>query len=158
MNMRDIDPAAIEREQIRALQDRYQAAHAALENWGAYSRDRDDRPAWITAPSWPHQVDSSKWEIEDEGRYEVRVEYAHPPERGDRREPEPHDEKAAIALCERIHGPGGLPDYLRATIKTAYYKPPICLSDCHIFCKPPTTQSGFRERLEECLKFVSRWI
>ena len=159
MKRDDIDLAvsALICERIRALRDHYPKADDALENWGRYSRDRDDRPAWIVSPSWPHQVDSSKWDIEDEGGYATRIEYAHPPERGDRAEPEPYDEGRARDLCDRMHRPGGLPDYLLDVVKVVYYKRPAREDQMHQFCSPPCPPDAFRERLETCLQFVARF-
>ena len=155
---RDVDAAEIEREMVRAIQAMYPAEHQALENWGRYSRDRDDRPAWIVSPGIYSEAPTSKWEIEDEGGYAVRIEYSSPPERGDRREPEPYDEKAALDLCERMHSAGGLPDYLRDVVRVAYYERHVREDELHDFCKPACEPSTFRERLEDCLIFVRRFL
>lgn len=161
MKIADVDTAELERIEVRAIQGLYPEAHQALENWGRWSywgdigRPKDARN---------HQFDEAqKSKFDDFGeekeydaaeRYQPNIVIV----RAERVEEEPYDEKAALVLDARIHGPGGLPDYLKSIIKAAYYWREIPEDQFHLHCNPPCQPSTFRERLEDCLIFVARYV
>ena len=153
-----IAESALIAEGIRSLQAEHYRAHEALENWGRYSRDRDDKPAGVISPAIYGAAPTSKWDHDAVGDAPQRIEYAYPPEKGDRAEPEPYEEGAARDLCERMHGPGGLPEYLRDVVKVVYYHRPAREDRMHEFCSPPCQASTFKERLGECLRYVGRFV
>ena len=153
-----IAESALIAEGIRSLQAEHYRAHEALENWGRYSRDRDDKPAGVVTPAWPREAPTNKWEHDATDEKPQRIEYDTPPEKGDRPEPEPYDPAGAIELCTRMHGPGGLPEYLRDVVKVVYYQRPAREDRMHEFCSPPCQPSTFKERLGECLRYVGRFV
>lgn len=158
MNVKDLDPAQIERHMIRELQGRFPDEHQALANWAKWSRDRRGiYPAGVTAPGIWQEAPTSKWELDDPEAYEPHIPMIAAA-KGDRPEAEDYDEKQAVMLDERIHGFGGLSESLRSVLEVAYLTRYLQEDRMHRFCHPPTTHSGFRERLEECLRFVARWI
>lgn len=161
MNLADVDQDAIERELIRALQDLYQAEHAALIQWGRWSRDRRGiyppgvvpNPMWDAAPTSKWQFDAPEPEAEE---YRPHIPFVA--EKGDRPEDEDYDEKQAVALDERIHGPGGLGEALRSCLEVAYVTRYVQEHRFHRLCSPPCQPETFRDRLAECYAFVSRFI
>jgi hypothetical protein len=158
MNLRDVDQEEVIRLELRELQGRYPREHQALINWGRWSRDRRGiYPAGVTAPSIWQEAPSSKWEFEEPEAYEPYIPVVAA-QKGDRPETEDYDEKTAVLLDERIHGYGGLNETLRSCLEVAYLTRTVQENRFHRLCTPPTTPSGFRERLTECLVFVGRWI
>lgn len=159
MNTRDLDLEEIERHLVREVQGMYPKEHQALINWGRWSRDRRGiYPAGVTAPSIWQDAPTSKWEFDDDPE-----EYSpHIPivaaAKGDRPEGEDYDEKSAVALDERIHGYGGLNETMRSVLEVAYLTRSVQENRFHKLCNPPCQPATYRERLEDCLIFVSRWI
>lgn len=153
--MRDLDHAAIETQRIRDLQSRFHVEHAKLANWGLWSGDmRGVYPVMKPPSVWNSFKRSLVEEWGDEpgvesefGRYtEVKAE---------RVEQKDYDEKAAIALDERMHSPGGLGEEVRVAIRVAYmtkelpeYQMPRH-SGCGI--------DAFLERLEVAYLFARRF-
>lgn len=145
---------------VRSLQADFAAAHRALMNWGAYSRDRAGFQRGITKSQALSQY---RYNEEEEG-------YAPPPDPNDHKliliktdapakaekvQDEPYDERAGMILCERIHGPGGLMLDARPVIRVAY-----------VFRDVPEYQYPYRlgllpdavlERLEMGLRFAARF-
>ena len=152
---RDVDQSEIERAEIRAIQALYPEAHAALRNWGAWSRDRykigprDARPGM-----WDEAIPSKFGDFADEtDEPEVREQVEVKAEAAAK---EPYDEKSGCELDARIHGNGGLAEYQRNAIRIAYVSRETPEDQFHRFagCLPST----FRERLIECLVFVGRHV
>lgn len=142
---------------VRDLQGTFAAAHRALMNWGAYSRDRAGFQRGITKSQALSQY---RYNEEEEG-------YADPtdaclvliktdaPAKAEKVQDEPYDERAGMILCERIHGPGGLMLDARPVIRVAY-----------VFRDVPEYQYPYRlgllpdavlERLEMGLRFAARF-
>lgn len=153
--------------QVRELQARHDAAHKALVNWGAWSRDDPQRPQGIRAPSVWDQV--KRDETEAYGDREDAEVIADPeePAKAEAGEKEAYNQLRAEDLNDRIHASGGLPDYVRLVLRVAY-----------VFSLPEEqyvrearaiewrwqlenagcTKDGFLERLEEGLRFVGRFV
>ena len=144
-------------ESIRNLQATHIRGHEALDNWGRYSRDRDDKPSGVTSPAIYGAAPSSKWEHDAVGEAPQRIEYLTPPEKGDRSEPEPYHEGKARDLCERMHSPGGLAEYVRDVARVVYCQRPAREDRMHEYCVPACTPDAFRERLAEALRFAARF-
>lgn len=154
MNLADFD---IFTAQVRALQAIYPQAHAALVNWGRWSRDRAGIfPPDIKPPSIWEKADPSKFgDFAEDGEQGLGVvEQAET--KAERIEAEPYDEKAGTILDERIHAPGGLSCEIRRAIRVAYVSRETMESQFPDYCG--TTQDGYRERLETALLFVSRFV
>jgi hypothetical protein len=144
---------------IRDLQSQFHAAHEALANWGRWSRDkRGIYPPGVVPPAIWNDAPVSKWEIEEEPDYDPYKKILTVAEKGDRLEEEDYDEKTAVMLDERIHGHGGLSESLRSALEVAYVTRYTPEDRMHKLTSPPTTASGFRERLSACLVYVSRFV
>jgi hypothetical protein len=151
--------SALITQAIRDLQARYYTAHAALANWGRWSRDRRGiYPPGVVPPAIWNDAPVSKWEIEEEPDYDPYKKILIVAEKGDRLEEEDYDEKTAVMLDERIHGHGGLSESLRSALEVAYVTRYTPEDRMHKLTSPPTTASGFRERLSACLVYVSRFV
>jgi hypothetical protein len=143
---------------IRDLQSQFHAAHEALANWGRWSRDkRGIYPPGVVPPAIWNDAPVSKWEIEEEPDYDPYKKILTVAEKGDRQEEEDYDEKTAVMLDERIHGHGGLSESLRSVLEVAYVTRYTPEDRMHRLCTPPCQPHAFRERLAECLAFVSRF-
>ena len=159
---RDVDQAEIERSMIRALQAMYSKEHRALVNYARWGKHGRCGPSgYPTRCKSIPDHDSKEWEAAGYGG-EVEV----PPERraqddrrAERDETEPYDKAAAILLSDRLHGVGGLPEYLLSVIKVAYCESVNIPEDkFHLLCTPSTTPEEFRQRLEDSLIFVGRFV
>jgi hypothetical protein len=151
--------SALITQAIRDLQDRFSKEHQALVNWSKWSRDRRGiYPAGITAPAIYDQAPTSKWEFEEPDYDAYHRIHMVAAEKGDKVEEEEYDEKTAVVLDERIHGPGGLSEAHRSALEVAYVARYIPEDQMHRKCSPPCQPHGFRERLEECLRFVGRFV
>ena len=159
---RDIAGAEITRARIRALQALYPNAHATLENWGAWSRDRHGIfPPENPPPSPVYAViDRSEWdrdgygEVEEQRVSEARMEAED--RKSERAEREEYDERLGTLLDERINDRALMPLYLREAVKVAYVSREVPedqfprLAGC--------TEDAFCERLEACLRFAGRFV
>jgi hypothetical protein len=152
--------------QVRALQGIYHDAHLALMNWGAWSRDlRRVFPADIVpSPTW-REAQHSKFgdfgdEVDEARRVEEEVHRAAQVEvKGEAAEREPYEERRALILDERMHGPGGLSLEVRRVLRIAYGAKQNERS-AHVNQFPRfagCTEDAFRERLEVALQFVTRF-
>lgn len=153
MNARAID-CDLETARIRGLQAIYAKSHAALSNWGRWSADRSDIYPKMNPPSiWDQFARSKVTEWGEEGEHAYAILQVVKSEPAEKR---PYDERTACKLDERLHGAGGLPDYIRLCLRTAYVTKEIPedqfprLSGC--------TLDAFCERLEAALRFVSRFV
>ncbi len=151
---RDLEAAEIFTARIRALQGIYAAAHGALRNWGAWSRDRRGIYPTMAPPGMWAQYkpdEGEEYGDEIEGPLLVTV-----PVKAEGPDHEPYDEKTALILDERMHGAGGLSQMLRESMKIAYVTLEVPeqqfprLAGC--------TDDAFCERLEGCLLFVGRFV
>ena len=141
--------------QVRGLQAIYPEAHEALKNWAAWSRDRSGIfPAGITAPSLWDQF--KRDENEDWGEEQPQVQVPEAPVKAEAAEKQPYDERAGVILDERIHGPGGLPEYQRLVLKVAYVSTALPEDQFPRACGCPP--HAFTERLEAALRFVGRFV
>lgn len=151
MGAYDINEAAV---RIRALQAMFAVEHAALRNWGAWAADLAGIYPSISRPHLWEQfdrrgADKDGWGVEQEPQVKESPVKAEPAEK------RAYDEKLAVMLDERMHSPGGLPDYVRLAIRTAYVSHEVPddqfprLSGC--------TLDAFCERLEGALRFVGRF-
>jgi hypothetical protein len=161
MKRDDIDLAvsALICERIRSLRDTYPNADSALQNWAKWSRDRRGiYPPGVVPPAIWDDAPVSKWSHDEELDYnpyqKLSIQTA---EKGDRPEEEDYDEKTAVILDERIHGPGGLSETLRSALEVAYVTRYTPEDRFHRLTNPPCQPDTFRERLAECLAFVSRF-
>lgn len=163
MKRDDIDQSEIERHLVREVQGMYPKEHQALENWGRWSRDlRGVYPADIKPSRIYSEANREDWDKDGYGDVALTDEMKERLLAGDRKaerpEEEPHDPKTAAALDERIHGQGGLPDYLRSILRTAYVTREVPEHQFHKLCNPPCMPATFRERLEDCLIWTGRLI
>ena len=159
---RDIADAEITRARIRALQGVYPRAHSALENWGAWSRDRHGIFPPENPPPSPvyAAIDRSEWdrdgygEVEEQHVSEARMEAEdRKSERADREE---YDEKAGYDLDARINDRSLLPTYLAQLLAVAYARTRETPED-QLPRLAGCTEDTFCERLEACLRFVGRF-
>lgn len=139
---------------IRALQAMFWDAHAALREWGAWSMDRRGIYPVLSPPSVWDQFKRS--EVEDYGEETDHAQVVTTPVKAEGPDHEVYDEKLAVLLDERIHGPGGMPLHQREAIRLAYatrevpeYQFPR-FAGCNL--------DAFCERLEGALVFVGRFI
>ena len=157
---RDIAEAEITRARIRALQAIYPQEHAALLNWARWSRDRHGiYPAGVVGGEqmWEEgalygqkEVMFKRLEAE-----EAREAIADGREaRAERAEREEYDERAGEDLDQRIHNSHDFSAYQRDILRVAYVsrETPEDQFPRHAGC----TEDAFCERLEGCLRFVSR--
>lgn len=157
---RDLSDTEVFTARVRALQAIYAPEHGALQNWGAYSRDRygigpkDGRNGMWDQFSAAN-CDPEGWgeEVSDKAGFAPQTAAA----KADPSEREEYDEKSARILCERLHGPGGINLEYRRVLKVAYvsrsvpeYQMPR-LSNC-------STPDEFCYRLECILQFTRRWV
>jgi hypothetical protein len=150
--------SALITQAIRDTQEQFPDEHRAYQNWAKWCRDRRGiYPAGTTAPSIWQEAATSKWEFDEPEAYEPHIPMVAAP-KGDKPQAEDYDEKLAVALDERLHGPGGLSEAQRSVLDVAYLTRYLQEDRFHRFCSPPTTPHGFRERLEDCLKFARKWI
>lgn len=146
----------IETIRIRMLQDRYPEAHEALKQWGEWSMDKRGIYPTMSQPSMFDQFKRDGSEgYADEANAVIVV--AVGPVKSEGPEHEDYDEKQAVRLDELMHGAGGLPEYVRVALKTAYatrevpeYQFPR-FSNC-------STMDQMIERLEAGLCFVGRFV
>ena len=142
---------------VRDLQGTFAAAHRALLNWGAYSRDRAGFQRGITRSQALNQY---RYNEDEEGFADPNdaclvLIKTDAPAKAEKVQDEPYDERAGMILCERIHGPGGLMVDARPVLKVAY-----------VFRDVPEYQYPYRtgllpdtvlERLEMGLRFAARF-
>ena len=152
MRMNDLPLATL---RIRALQAMYPEAHQALSNWGAWSMDlRKVYPEEIAAPAiWGQGKHDENEAYGDWTGAPIKLPVDPIPIPADRK---PYDERPAVILDERMHGPGGLSSTIMLVARTAYINHDIPeeqfpkLSGC--------TEDALCERLESLLRFVARFI
>lgn len=150
---RDIDTREVLIARIRGLQAIYPEGHAALVNWGRWSRDRAGIfPAGATPPRIWDEAVTSKFDDwgDEQGVHDSQ------PVKAERAEREEYDERAGTVLDERIHHPSGLPPSLCQILKVAYVSRETPEDQFPRLAGCP--EDTFCERLEECLKFVGRFI
>jgi hypothetical protein len=153
VNLRDLDTFYAER--IRALQNDYPEAHAALLNWARWSRDCPPIGRGIAPPALWDQFKADENE-EYGGNHEIPAErLAQADAKAEAPEKEPYNEKEAALLDDRIHGPGGLPVYLKELLRIAYVSRAV--HESQFPHKYGCSEDAFRERLEEALRFVGRF-
>lgn len=153
MNPADLDVFVA---QVAALQNMQMKAHAALQNWGAWSRDRGVGPRMARQ----HLLDQHDGDLEGYGEDGDVLQRVEPQEAAKmERKEETYEEKPAVILDERIHGSGGLPASIRMVLRVAYIDggPDVgkWWSDGRADCAVP---GHFLERLEAGLKFVGRFL
>jgi hypothetical protein len=140
---------------IRSLQERYSTEHLALVNWGAWSRDRKTIGPRDSKPHIWQEAVQSKFDDYGEDHAIPAERLAQADAKSERPEEDPYNEREGALLDERMHGPGGMPLYLRQLLRVAYvsrevpeYQFPRACG-----CLPDT----FCEGLESALVFVSRF-
>ena len=148
---------AFDAQRIRGLQDHYPKEHHAFRNWGAWSSDRrgifpKEKPGPLGGMFDRGGCDPEGWGEESERTNNVILL----PQKAERAERIPYDEKSAVLLDERIHSAGGLNVEVRKVIRVAYVTREIpedqfprfagCLIDA--YC----------ERLEAALLFARRFV
>lgn len=137
---------------IRGLQAIYADSHGALQNWGAWSRDRRGIFPTMTPPAIWSQFKRS--EIDDYGEEQPEAPTTAPV-KAEAAERQPYQELAALVLDERLHAPGGLPQYVRHVIRIAYVSAELPEYQFPAICG--CTLDAFCERLEAALQFVGRF-
>ena len=151
-----VDMSEVFTAQVRALQAMYPEAHEALVNWGRWSRDRRGIfPAEGRTHIWD-AFDRAEWDRTGYGDQEADEQRLEVGDRKAERLEEEYDEKAGFDLDERIHSPGGLPDYLRLVIRAAYVTRETPEDQFPNMCG--CTPQAFMERLEMCLAFTGRFV
>ena len=158
---RDIESDQIEREMVRALQAMYPESHQALTNWGKWIADcRGIKPAGIVSPGYWQDAPTSKWEHDETDTGPMfRVELG-PIEKGDRPEEEPYNQGKAETLHDRMFLHGGLPEYLKSVVEVSYGPRHRNMEEdqFHAYCVPSCLPETFRQRLEDVLIFVGRFV
>lgn len=159
-DMADLFPA-----RVRGLQAIYPEAHLALLNWGAWSRHDSERPQGIHSPTFYESAKIEEWGEKDDE--DVVVVETSGPAKADARDEEPYNVTSGGDLDSRIHGAGGLPDFVRLVLRVAYvYTVPEAqyvreakaigwrwqLNDAGC------NEDAFCERLEAGLRFVGRFV
>jgi hypothetical protein len=153
MNLADFDTLTAE---IRAIQSLFPEAHAALQNWAAWSRDCAPASGRGIKPSPVfREYRSSDY---DEPDTETEVTIVPAPVKAEAAEKEPYDQASAEILDDRIHGPGGLPETYKRTIRVAYYVRGIMERQMPYACGWKAGQEHrFMEDLSAALAFVRRF-
>lgn len=140
--------------QVRGLQAIHAEAHRALLNWGLWSRDRRGMsPTLQPSSTWD---EFKRSEVDDYGEEAAAPIILTVPAKPEYPELPPYDEKAAIELDERLHGPGGLALELRRVLQMAYVTREIPETQFARLTGCP--EHAFRERLETGLLFVARFV
>jgi hypothetical protein len=155
MNLRDLDTFYAER--IRALQNSYPEAHDILVTWGKWSRDRHKvYPAGVSPkPMWEQAIQSNFDDLGED--HDIPAErLAQADAKSEAPEREDYDEKTGREIDERIHAPGGLGTSVRLAIKVAYVS--RYLPEDQFPRAAGCSEDAFRERLEEALRFVGRFV
>jgi hypothetical protein len=151
---RDLEAAEIFTARVRGLQGIYSAAHEALKNWGAWSRDRRGIYPSMSPPGmW------AQYKPDDSDEYGDEPEVPPPeavPVKAEAAEHELYEEKTAFILDERMHSPGGLGQMVREAIKIAYVSREVPESQFSRLAG--CTDDAYCERLETCLRFVGRFV
>jgi hypothetical protein len=158
VNLRDLDQATLDAEQIRRLQSRYPSEHAALLNWGAWSRDRSgifpkEARTKVFEQFVPDGTEAFG-EIDDEFARTANTDPALL--KAERDETEPYDEKSGTALDSRINGPM-LSLSLKRVLTTAYVNGGASEHRWYVYADCVSLDS-FCERLEAGLQFVRRFV
>lgn len=152
MNMRDLPMLTL---RVRALQEIYADSHAALIHWGDWSWDRRGIFPTLAPPAmWDQYQNNENDRLEDD---ELPIPIQLPVKA--KAEPAPtrdYNERIAVALDERMHGPGGLPDYIRLVARTAYVSREIPEQQFAKLCG--CTDDAFCERLEALYVFARRFV
>ena len=116
--MRRADLSPIFTAEVRAIQGLYPAAHRALVNWGAWSRDRSGIFPSLSPPGLWAQCDTDKFgDFADETDEPERIKPMEPA-KAERAETEPYDEKTAVELDELLHAE--FPYKIRKCLLVAY--------------------------------------
>jgi hypothetical protein len=155
VNLRDFD---FQVERIRGIQARFALAHAALTNWGAWSRDRynigpkDSRTKVFE--QYVHDETEAYGEVE-QGEATRAADIAPELRKAEFDDPEPHDEKAGAILDERLHSNSGLCADIRRIIRVAYVTREVPENQFHRLSG--CSEDAFCERLEVALQFVRRF-
>lgn len=155
--MSKLERQELEIARFRALQAIYAEAHAALVNWGKWSRDeRGIRPVEARTSIYDQikEDDRAGWADEDDAQkpvYRITVRV-----KADRPEEESYDLKSAELLDIRMHAPGGLSETVRHVLRVAYVWRDIPEHQFPNRCS--CGWDGVVERMEEALRFVGRWI
>ena len=157
MSARDVDWRDVQIARIRALQSIHATAHAALLNWGAWSRDKRGIFPTVAPPGvWdqfaPNPADIEGWASSDAPPAEPPTDA---PAKREAPERPPYQERPAIVLDERLHHPGGLCVETRHVLRAAYVSEEIPEDQFHTMCGCST--DAFCERLESALLFVARF-
>ncbi len=155
---RDLQDSEIIRARIRALQAIYYTEHSALCNWAKWSRDRAGIfPPGVTPPTmWAEALVSKFGDFADEKDMDGREIVEQTEAKAERADREEYDERAGEDLDQRIHNAHDFPAYQRDILKIAYVSREVPedqfprLAGC--------TEDTFCERLEGCLRFVSRHV
>lgn len=160
--MRDLDWREIAAARIRALQGLHADAHAALLNWGAWSRDRRGIFPALAAPAMWDQFrrdGTEGYAEEGEGVKPGDTEPVEtPPAKAEAAEREPYQELPARILDERMHGPGGLGNEIRRALRIAYVSVDIPEYQFPHLSSCGGSVDRYCERLEEALRFVGRFV
>lgn len=140
---------------LRGLQAIYNSSHAALVNWGRWSRDRYKIFPRVAAPSlW----DQFKRDENDEyGEVTPDIEVSdEAPVKAEAAEMEEYSERDGTLLDERLHGPGGLCCELRYALRAAYVTREV--PDEQFPRLAGCSEDAFLERMESSLMFVQRFV
>ena len=168
MNLSDSRAAedALFTERVRSLLESRQKEYAELVNWGVWCRDDPQRPQGIRPPKVWDQVkhdETEEWGDKDDA--EVVAE-SDEPAKAEAREKKHYNAARAAQLDERMHGPGGLPDYIRLVLRVVfvyqsheaqYVREARSLEWRWQVENAGCTQDALLERLAEGLKFVGRF-
>lgn len=146
-----VDPD-LARIRIRGLQGIYEKEHRALVEWGLWSLDRRGIFPTLKPPSVWDQFKRS--EVEAWG--DAPENHEGPAEKAELLPRVGYNERMGLMIDERIHGVGGLPDYVRLAMRVAYVTREVPedqfprLAGCSL--------DAYCERLEHALRFVGRFL
>jgi hypothetical protein len=152
MNMADLDILAAE---IQALQLLHPKAHEALTNWASWSRDCAAPCGYGIKPSpvFREYRASDYEEAED-----TPTAVLEAPVKAEAAEREDYDQTSAEVLNDRMHGPGGMPEVLRRTVKVAYFYRNILTRQMPYACGWKQGQEHrFKEDLADALAWAQRF-
>jgi hypothetical protein len=141
---------------IRLLQADFQKAHAALINWGLWSRDRRGIfPVQITPPRVWDEFKPDENEAYGEITEDTQV-VEQSETKAERAEDDPYDELQGTITDERLHGYGGPSQTIREALRIAYVRRDI--HEGQYARAAGCVHDQFIERLEAGLRFMARFV
>lgn len=150
-----VDPREVFIAQVRALQSIYPAAHAALKNWGSWSRELHGVFPSVAHPGWTEfYVAPQEWGEEPLALAPLPVPQQHV--RPEREKEARADEKAGMELDARIHD-DDFPVVWRNVLAAAYVTVEVPEDQFPALAGrkgPPMSHEDFLRFLEGAMEFL----